>query len=147
MFLLISRLLHQKISNGIPIFIIRSQTWELSMQPDKIEMIKYSLEKAEQAIASAKINIKSEFLSDAPNRIYYAAFYSVLALGYLDDFVTSKHSQLMGWFNKIGGIGGDSGRFGRAGPYILLYSPPHPKIFQSFKIIFIFQVGLNLIFL
>jgi uncharacterized protein (UPF0332 family) len=22
-------------------------------------------------------------------------------LGYLNDFVTSKHSQLMGWFNKV----------------------------------------------
>ena len=31
---------------------------------------------------------------------YYAVFYIVLALAYLDGFKTGKHHQLMGWFNK-----------------------------------------------
>ena len=34
------------------------------------------------------------------NRVYYAIFYIVAALGYKHNFVTSKHSTLMGWFNK-----------------------------------------------
>lgn len=34
------------------------------------------------------------------NRVYYSIFYSVLALAYKDGFVTSKHLQLKGWFNK-----------------------------------------------
>ena len=36
----------------------------------------------------------------AQNRAYYAIFYIVMALGYLDGFTTGKHHQLRGWFNK-----------------------------------------------
>lgn len=70
------------------------------MQPDKEIMIKHSLEKAEQALLSATMNIDNNWFSDAQNRLYYAIFYCVLALGYLNDFVTGKHNQLKGWFNK-----------------------------------------------
>lgn len=70
------------------------------MQPDKVMMIKLSLDKARQALKSAQLNIDNNFLSDAHNRLYYAIFYSVLALGYLEDFKTGNHSELLGWFNK-----------------------------------------------
>ena len=36
----------------------------------------------------------------AVNRIYYGMFYSLLALSLKYRFETSKHSQLLGWFNK-----------------------------------------------
>ncbi len=36
----------------------------------------------------------------AANRIYYGMFYALLALGLLKDFETSKHQQMIGWFNK-----------------------------------------------
>lgn len=67
---------------------------------DKEVLIKLSMEKAKQALLSASENLKSGQLETALNRNYYAIFYSVMALGYKHDFVTSKHSKLMGWFNK-----------------------------------------------
>jgi len=67
---------------------------------DKDLMINLSMEKAKQALLSAKENLKSGQLETALNRNYYAIFYSVMALGYKYDFATSKHSKLMGWFNK-----------------------------------------------
>ena len=63
-------------------------------------MIKLTLDKADQALASAKLNFENNFLTETQNRSYYAVFYVVLALGYLDNFVTGKHHKLMGWFNK-----------------------------------------------
>ncbi len=36
----------------------------------------------------------------AVNRIYYGMFYSILALALKFNFETSKHQQLIGWFNK-----------------------------------------------
>ena len=59
------------------------------MQLEKEIMIKHCLEKAEQALLSANMNIENNWFSDAQNRLYYAVFYCVLALGYLDGFVTT----------------------------------------------------------
>jgi uncharacterized protein (UPF0332 family) len=36
----------------------------------------------------------------ASNRIYYGMFYAMLALGLLRDYKSSKHQQMIGWFNK-----------------------------------------------
>jgi len=44
--------------------------------------------------------ISNDRLRSAINRIYYGMFYSLLALGLKFDFETSKHQQLIGWFNK-----------------------------------------------
>lgn len=64
------------------------------------ELIKLSLEKAQQALKSAKDNINLGNLETAQNRTYYAIFYVVSALAYKNNFSTAKHKQLMGWFNK-----------------------------------------------
>ena len=69
-------------------------------QSDKDVLVKLSIEKAKQALSSANENLTINQLETALNRNYYAVFYAVLALGYKYDFVTSKHSKLMGWFNK-----------------------------------------------
>ncbi len=58
------------------------------------------LKKSKEALEDARINLENVRLANALNRIYYAIFYSVVALGYRDNFITSKHKQLMGWFNK-----------------------------------------------
>ena len=34
------------------------------------------------------------------HRIYYGMFYMLLALALKHDFKTSKHQQLLGWFNR-----------------------------------------------
>ena len=44
--------------------------------------------------------IENGMLSAAMNRIYYAGFYIVSALLLLDGFSTSKHRQLIGYFNR-----------------------------------------------
>lgn len=62
-------------------------------------LIEHSLEKAVNALDDACTNIDIS-LSVAQNRAYYAVFYTVLALSYLDGYTTGKHHQLMGWFNK-----------------------------------------------
>jgi uncharacterized protein (UPF0332 family) len=70
------------------------------MKRHKAVLVKNSLHKSEQALKSSELNLANNLLTEAQNRAYYAVFYVVLALGYFDDFATSKHHQLMGWFNK-----------------------------------------------
>lgn len=70
------------------------------MKQHKNILVQNSLEKAEEALKAAEFNINNNFFSTAQNRIYYAVFYAVTAIGYNEDFITSKHSQLLGWFNK-----------------------------------------------
>lgn len=71
------------------------------MQPENKEFIIQNwLIKADEALNEAQKAILSESFSSAQNRIYYAIFYSVMVLGYSKNFITSKHSQLLGWFNK-----------------------------------------------
>lgn len=67
---------------------------------DKDILIDNWLEKAEEALKGVKDNIEINHLSIAQNRIYYAVFYSVMALACNEDFITSKHTELRGWFNK-----------------------------------------------
>mgnify|MGYP000047800285 CR=1 FL=1 len=66
----------------------------------KEDLIKIAIEKSNQAIKSAKDNLENKNLETSQNRIYYALFYIVTALAYKNDFITSKHGQLKGWFNK-----------------------------------------------
>ncbi len=70
------------------------------MKQHKESLINNSFLKAKEALDDAKYAIDGNRLSTAQNRIYYAIFYSVMALGYLHGFITSKHSQLLGWYNK-----------------------------------------------
>ena len=67
---------------------------------EKSELIKYRLEEAKETIDDVQLLIDNNRLRAAVNRIYYGMFYSVLALGLAFDFETSKHHQLLGWFNK-----------------------------------------------
>lgn len=64
------------------------------------ELTKYRIEQAEETITDVQLLIENERLRAAINRIYYGIFYSLLALGIANGFKTSKHSQLIGWFNK-----------------------------------------------
>lgn len=70
------------------------------MKQHKEILVANSILKSKEALDDAKYALADSRLSVAQNRIYYAIFYSVMALGYLNDFITSKHSQLLGWFNK-----------------------------------------------
>lgn len=67
---------------------------------DKQILIDNAVMKANEALLSAESNLENGFYSTCQNRLYYAIFYIVTALAYKNNFITSKHSQLMGWFNK-----------------------------------------------
>ncbi len=70
------------------------------MEFDKQILINNAIQKAKDAICSAEYNFENKFYTTCQNRLYYAIFYIVSALAYKDNFITSKHSQLMSWFNK-----------------------------------------------
>jgi len=70
------------------------------MDNDKEAIIKYRLERSKMTINEAKIAIENNQLFLAENRIYYSIFYIVSALAIKNNFSTSKHTQLIGWFNK-----------------------------------------------
>jgi len=63
-------------------------------------LIQYRLEQAKETISEARLLIDNVKYRAAVNRIYYGMFYSLLALGSKFHFTTSKHGQLIGWFNK-----------------------------------------------
>ena len=67
---------------------------------ERTELIRYRLEEAKETIADVQLLIENDRLRAAVNRIYYGMFYSLLALGLACQFETSKHQQLLGWFNK-----------------------------------------------
>jgi len=64
------------------------------------QLIQLRLEQAEETIRSVETNIGIGDVRTAINRIYYGMFYAVLALALHENFQTSKHGQLQGWFNK-----------------------------------------------
>ena len=67
---------------------------------DRLTLIKYRMDQAVDSIDVVDFLIKSDKLMVAVNRIYYGLFYSVTALAINKGFETSKHAQLIGWFNK-----------------------------------------------
>lgn len=66
----------------------------------KADLIKYRIDQARDTIEVVDLLIENDKLSTAVNRLYYGMFYSLLALALKFNFETSKHQQLIGWFNK-----------------------------------------------
>lgn len=69
-------------------------------QEERDTLISIRLRQAEECIADAELSMANERRAMAANRIYYGMFYAMLALGLLRGFKTSKHQQMIGWFNK-----------------------------------------------
>jgi uncharacterized protein (UPF0332 family) len=63
-------------------------------------LVEYRLNQAFDTIELAKFLLSSEKLVIAVNRIYYGMYYALTALALKNRFETSKHGQLIGWFNK-----------------------------------------------
>ncbi len=63
-------------------------------------LISLRLQQAEECIADVELSMANSRYRNAANRIYYGMFYAMLALGLLRQFETSKHQQMIGWFNK-----------------------------------------------
>lgn len=66
----------------------------------KDDLIKYRVEQAEKTIQEVSLLITNGLYKTAVNRIYYGMFYMLLALALKHNFKTSKHRQLIGWFNQ-----------------------------------------------
>jgi uncharacterized protein (UPF0332 family) len=67
---------------------------------DRDSLIKYRMNQALDTVNLANFLYKSNKLVVAVNRIYYGLFYALTALALKYRFETSKHTQLIGWFNK-----------------------------------------------
>lgn len=67
---------------------------------EKSNLIEYRLNQAKDSEETAAFLVEKGKLPTAVNRIYYAVFYCLLALALKYEFETSKHLQLLGWFNK-----------------------------------------------
>ena len=63
-------------------------------------LINYRLQQAEESKKATVLLIENKQYKAALNRIYYSIFYVVSALAIKHKFKTSKHVQLIGWFNK-----------------------------------------------
>lgn len=63
-------------------------------------LIKHRTQQAHEAIDEVELLINNKKLKLAVNRVYYGMFYILTALALKEGFQTSKHQQLIGWFNK-----------------------------------------------
>jgi len=63
-------------------------------------LIKLWLEKADDALGSAKLELAAGHLSFSVNRLYYCCFYAVTALLLKDGKQFARHSAVMSEFNK-----------------------------------------------
>ncbi len=69
-------------------------------EQDRLDLIRYRLAESKDAQSDVELLISHDRYRAAINRIYYSMFYSLLALGLKYEYDTSKHAQLIGWFNK-----------------------------------------------
>ncbi|MBL7111162.1 MAG: HEPN domain-containing protein [Bacteroidales bacterium] len=67
---------------------------------NKQDLVNYRIKQANDTIEVVELLIRNERYPSAVNRIYYGMFYSLLALALKSEFESSKHQQLIGWFNK-----------------------------------------------
>jgi len=71
------------------------------MKRELIELIKYRLKEAEDSIKEAEVLLKEGMSMRAVmNRLYYAMFYTVLALLQEKELGTSKHSGAISMFDR-----------------------------------------------
>jgi len=69
-------------------------------QDERAELIKHRVEKSRSLHNEALFLFDSGLYNTSVNRIYYAMYHAVSALALKDSFTTSKHLQLIGWFNR-----------------------------------------------
>jgi uncharacterized protein (UPF0332 family) len=96
-----------KLTNQISNFINSKNATTISKKENKSDKsITYyinkisKLQEVNETIEDVSLLIKNSRLNSAVNRIYYGMYYILSALAIKDGFITSKHAQLLGWFNK-----------------------------------------------
>ena len=68
---------------------------------DKTALIEYLKDRYLESISEIDLLIKENHFHLAVTRIYYGMYYLVTILALLDNYVTGKHAQLIGWFNPF----------------------------------------------
>ena len=63
-------------------------------------LIRHNRAKAHEAIEQVAWLIENQKWHLAMNRIYYGIYYMLSAVAIQEGFKTTKHQQLIGWFNK-----------------------------------------------
>ncbi len=66
----------------------------------RAQLIAYRVEQAKATAQEAEFLLNNDMLRGSMNRIYYSMFYMLQALSLKYQFESSKHAQLLGWFNK-----------------------------------------------
>ncbi len=69
-------------------------------EKDRKALIQFRIEQAEETIELVRFLLNNGKYSVAVNRVYYGMFYALSALAIKHGYETSKHRQLLGWFNK-----------------------------------------------
>ena len=69
-------------------------------EAERHELIIHRKEKTENLYTEAMFLYNAKLYNTAVNRIYYGMYHLVSALALKDNFTTSKHQQLIGWFNQ-----------------------------------------------
>lgn len=67
---------------------------------ERNQLVSYRFAQARECIEEVTFLIHNKKYKIAINRVYYGMFYALLALGLKYEFETSKHFQLLGWFNN-----------------------------------------------
>ena len=70
------------------------------MTERRADLIRYRLNRAKETLEEAHVMFENGHLYGASNRIYYACFYGVVALLLTKNLSSSKHSGVIGLFNK-----------------------------------------------
>jgi uncharacterized protein len=73
----------------------------LTARESQIELARYRMKEAEESIDEAAFLLQGKKSPRAViNRAYYAMFYAVLALLIFEPYASSKHSGVLGYFNR-----------------------------------------------
>jgi uncharacterized protein (UPF0332 family) len=67
---------------------------------DRELLVNNYLEKSRTTIKKVEFLVENREYQLAVNRIYYGIYYSLSALAIKHKYSTSKHAQLIGWFNR-----------------------------------------------
>jgi uncharacterized protein (UPF0332 family) len=70
------------------------------MNDDILKELNLIIEQSIATLDDSKFLIENKKYNIAINRLYYSIFYILSALSLKYEFRTSKHTQLIGWFNK-----------------------------------------------
>ena len=67
---------------------------------DKDDLVKYRLERAKETLEAAQLLIESKRWNSAINRLYYSAFYAVIALLLNENHKTTTHNGVKSIFSE-----------------------------------------------